>query len=143
MKHPHIRDIVDIALQLTGGNRVAGEAAAIMLLLNNLFLAGFHVLTGSKILNTLSEHSQCTVVFQIITAVICLVFSIPRTLKHVSFMGVISAIAMAIAMLLTLIYSGIQDHPTYGYNGVWPAAGEAIYTTGKPMATQVGDGDVH
>lgn len=135
MKHPHIRDIVDIALQLTGGNRVAGEAAAIMLLLNNLFLSGFHVLTGSKILNTLSDHSQCTVVFQIITAVVCLVFSIPRTLKHVSFMGIISAIAMAIAMLLTLIYSGIQDHPTYGYNGVWPAAGEAIYTTGKPMVT--------
>jgi hypothetical protein len=47
----------------------------------------------------------------------CFFFSIPRTLKHVSFMGVVSAICMAIAMLLTLVYSGIQDHPVYGYNG--------------------------
>ena len=49
MRHPHVRDIVDIALQLTGGNRLAGEATAIMLILNNVFLAGFHVLTGSKV----------------------------------------------------------------------------------------------
>jgi len=136
MRHPHVRDIVDIALQLTGGNKLAGEATAVMLILNNVFLAGFHVLTGSKILNTLSDHSQCTVVFQVITALMCFFFSIPRTLKHVSFMGVVSAICMAIAMLLTLVYSGIQDHPVYGYNGVWPEAGEKVVTTAGSMATK-------
>ncbi|KAH8825816.1 hypothetical protein DL96DRAFT_1609984 [Flagelloscypha sp. PMI_526] len=83
MKHPHIRDVVDIALQLTGGNQIAGEATAIMLLLNNICIMGFHVLTGSKIFNTLSDHSQCTVVFQVLTAIICFIFSIPRTLQHV------------------------------------------------------------
>lgn len=41
---------------------------------------------------------------------------------------------MAIAMLLTLVYSGIQDHPTYGYAGVWPAAGAEIMTTGGAPA---------
>lgn len=133
LRHPHIRDIVDIAYQLTGGSKIAGEATAIMLILNNVFLMGFHVLTGSKILNTLSDHSQCTVVFQVITALMSFVFSIPRTLNHVSLMGIVSAIAMAIAMLLTLIYSGIQDHPVYGYNGVYPAAGATIVTTAGPM----------
>lgn len=137
MRHPHVRDIVDIAYQLTGGSRIASEATAIMLILNNVFLMGFHVLTGSKILNTLSDHSQCTVVFQIITALIAFIFSIPRTLQHVSLMGIISAICMGIAMLLTLIWSGIQDHPVYGYNGTWPAAGAAIYTTaGAPAGTK-------
>lgn len=67
-----------------------------------------------QILNTLSDHSQCTVVFQVITALMSFVFSIPRTLKHVSLMGIVSAICMGIAMLLTLVYSGIQDHPVYG-----------------------------
>lgn len=41
---------------------------------------------------------------------------------------------MAIAMLLTLIYSGIQDHPVYGYGGVWPKAGAAIFTTAGAQA---------
>lgn len=45
-------------------------------------------------------------------------------------MGVISAVSMAIAMLLTLIYSGIQDHPGYGYAGTWPEAGEALIRHG-------------
>ncbi|KAK9899096.1 hypothetical protein P389DRAFT_43887 [Cystobasidium minutum MCA 4210] len=134
MRHPHVRDIVDIALQLTGGNRLAGEATAIMLILNNVFLMGFHVLTGSKILNTLSDHSHCTVVFQIVTAIMSLVFSIPRTLQHVSLMGIGSAICMAIAMLLTLIYSGIQDHPGYGYSGTWPEAGAELVRHGAAPA---------
>lgn len=129
-----VRDIVDIALQLTGGNRIAGEATAIMLILNNVFLMGFHVLTGSKILNTLSDHSHCTVVFQVITAIMSLVFSIPRTLQHVSLMGVGSAICMGIAMLLTLIYSGIQDHPGYGYSGTWPEAGTELIRHGAAPA---------
>jgi len=38
-----------------------------MLLANNIMLIGFHVLTGAKVLNTLSDHSQCTVVFNITT----------------------------------------------------------------------------
>ncbi|KAJ3121057.1 hypothetical protein HK100_012543 [Physocladia obscura] len=135
MKHPHVRDIVDIALQLSGGNKFVGEATAVMLILNNVFLMGFHVLTGSKILNTLTDHSQCTAVFQVITAIVCFIFSLPRTLNQVSLMGVLSSLAMGIAMLLTLIYSGIQDHPGYGYDGNWPTAGATVVTTALPMAT--------
>lgn len=45
-------------------------------------------------------------------------------------MGVGSAICMGIAMLLTLVYSGIQDHPGFGYAGTWPEAGEALVRHG-------------
>jgi hypothetical protein len=58
-----------------------------MLLANNILLIGFHVLTGAKVLNTLSDHSQCTVVFSIIVMLMGIVLSLPRTLKHVSFMS--------------------------------------------------------
>ena len=61
-----------------------------MLLANNILLIGFHVLTGAKILNTLSDHSLCTVVFSIITMLIGIVMSLPRTLNHVSFMSMFS-----------------------------------------------------
>jgi hypothetical protein len=45
------------------------------------------VLTGAKVLNTLSDHSLCTVGFSAIVTVMGIIMSLPRTLKHVSFMS--------------------------------------------------------
>lgn len=49
-----------------------------------------------------------------IASIIC---SIPRTLNHVSYMSIASAIAMFIAILLNLIFAGAEDHPAYGATG--------------------------
>jgi hypothetical protein len=61
-----------------------------MLLANNILLIGFHVLTGAKVLNTLSDHSLCTSVFAVIATIMGIVMSIPRTLNHVSSMSMVS-----------------------------------------------------
>ena len=61
-----------------------------MLLANNILLIGFHVLTGAKVLNTLSGHSLCTAVFSVIATIMGIVMSAPRTLHHVSFMSMFS-----------------------------------------------------
>jgi len=94
-----------------------------MLLANNILLIGFHVLTGAKVLNTLSDHSLCTVVFSVIATLMGIVMSIPRTLNHVSFMSIFSAACMAIAILLFLVFSGIEAAPLVGYNGDYPKDG--------------------
>ncbi|KIW33256.1 uncharacterized protein PV07_00123 [Cladophialophora immunda] len=124
MKHPQIRDICDFGYYAFGRSRIAYEWTGFMLLANNILLIGFHVLTGAKVINTLSNHSQCTVVFSIIVMLMGIVMSIPRTLRHVSFMSMFSAACMAIAILLFLIFSGIEAHPGFGYYGDYPAAGE-------------------
>jgi len=36
---------------------------------------------------------------------------------------------------LCLIFAGIEDHPGYGYNGVWPAAGVKVFTTAAAQPT--------
>lgn len=61
-----------------------------MLLANNILLIGFHVLTGAKVLNTLSDHSLCTAVFSVIITIVGVIMSTPRTLRHVSFMSMFS-----------------------------------------------------
>lgn len=61
-----------------------------MLLANNILLIGFHILTGAKVLDTLSDHSLCTVTFSAIVMVMGIVLSAPRTLRHVSFMSMFS-----------------------------------------------------
>ena len=82
-----------------------------------------HILTGAKVINTLSDHSMCTVVFSVIATIMGVVLSLPRTLNHVSFMSMFSAACMGIAILLFLIFAGTEAHPGYGYNGIYPKAG--------------------
>lgn len=133
MRHPESTDMVDIAASLFPRfPRLAREVTGFFLLVNNIMLIGFHVFTGAKILNTLSEHSMCTVAFQGFSAIMGIVFSLPRTLKDVSKMGVFSAVSMGIAILLALIFSGIEDHPLAGYGGKWPELGPVRTSGGFP-----------
>lgn len=95
MKNPQIRDICDFGYYVFGKSRIAYHFTAFMLLANNILLVGFHILTGAKVLNTLSDHSLCTVAFSVITAVMGIVLSLPRTLKHVSFMSMFSGMYLS------------------------------------------------
>lgn len=47
-------------------------------------------------------------------------------------MSVVSAACMGIAILLFLVFAGIEDHPLKGYGGAWPLAGKTVYTTAFP-----------
>lgn len=93
MQNPQIKDICDFGYYVFGKNRLAYEFSGFMLLANNILLIGFHILTGAKVLNTLSDHSQCTVVFSVIATLMGVVMSIPRTLKNVSFMSIFSCMS--------------------------------------------------
>jgi hypothetical protein len=116
-------NIGDFGYYAFGKSWIAYEFTGFMLLANNILLIGFHILTGAKILNTLSDHSLCTVVFSIIVMIIGIIMSIPRTLKHVSFMSMGSAACMALAILLFLVFAGIEEAPLVGYNGDYPTDG--------------------
>ncbi|CAK4032901.1 amino acid transporter [Lecanosticta acicola] len=135
MKHPQIRDICDFGYHAFGKSRLAYEFTGCMLLANNIMLIGFHVLTGAKILNTLSDHSLCTVVFAVIAALMGIVMSLPRTLKHVSFMSMFSAAAMGIAILLFMVFAGMEEAPYYGYNGNYPELGPVKTYAFPPAGT--------
>lgn len=135
MKHPQIRDICDFGYYAFGQKKIAYHLAAFGLICNNVMLIGFHVLTGAKVLNTLSDHSQCTVVFSIIVMLMGIVLSTPRTLKHVSFMSMFSSACMGLAILLFLVFVGIEAGPGTGYNGTWPAAGPVATYAVTPKGT--------
>ncbi|KAK3215954.1 hypothetical protein GRF29_8g1684285 [Pseudopithomyces chartarum] len=123
MKHPQIMDICDFGYYAFGKQRWAYHFTAFMLLANNIMLIGFHILTGAKVINTLSDHSLCTVTFSVIVTLMGIVMSLPRTLRHISFMSMFSAACMGIAILLFLVFVGIEDAPGFGYLGNYPEAG--------------------
>jgi len=103
-------------------------------------LMGFHVLTGSKILNTLSDHSICTVAFSAIVAVMGMILSIPRTLSHVAYMSVLSAVVMFVAIVLGMAFAGAEDHPIVGYVGKYPTAGPVAISAFAADGTTFVDG---
>ncbi|KAJ5245900.1 hypothetical protein N7468_000883 [Penicillium chermesinum] len=123
MKYPQILDICDFGYHVFGRSKAAYVFSAFMLLANNILLIGFHILTGAKILNTLSDHSLCTAVFSVIATIMGIVMAVPRTLQHVSFMSMFSSAFMGLAILLFLIFAGIENAPLYGYGGNYPSLG--------------------
>ncbi|KAJ4490609.1 transmembrane amino acid transporter protein-domain-containing protein [Lentinula aciculospora] len=114
IKHPEMRDVCDIGQYLFGGSQLAYNLTAMMFILNNVFVQALHVITGAKYLNTVTNSSECSLTFGAITAIICFLVSLPRTLNQMSGLGTFSAITMGIAVLLTIIFSGVESHP-FGY----------------------------
>lgn len=115
-KFPHLRNVCDIGQYLFGGHRWAWYATAFCFLANNTLIQGLHVLVGAKYLNTVTNHSICTVGFSGIVAGISLIFSLPRTFSSMSIVGYFSAITMFIAVILAMVFAGVQEHP-YKYDG--------------------------
>jgi hypothetical protein len=141
LKHPDIRDVCDIGKMLFGGSEIAYNVTAVFFILNNTFIQGtlqtrsflwssvidyrtlpaLHCLVGAKLLNTLTNgHAACTVVWSVVTTVICFFVSLPRPLSQLSILGTISAVTMGIAVLLAIIFAGIQDHPFKYISGQEP-----------------------
>ncbi|KAI0692111.1 transmembrane amino acid transporter protein-domain-containing protein [Cytidiella melzeri] len=115
LKHPEVRDVCDIGRNLFGGSQVAYNVTAVFFILNNTFIQALHCLVGAKLLNTLTNGTAaCTVVWSIVTAVVCFFISLPRPLSQMSQLGTFSAATMFIAVLLAIIFAGIQEHP-FGY----------------------------
>lgn len=130
MLHPHMLHIADFGYQLFGKTWIAYELTALALVLNNTFIQGLHTLTGSEILNVLSDHGTCTIVFTIVIMLICFLMTLPRKLEHVAMMSIASAISMFIAILLVLIFSGIQGREPAGFDPADPVRLTAFAPTG-------------
>lgn len=133
MKYPQIMNICDFGYYVFGNSRIAYAFSAFMLVVNNVILIGFHILTSTQILNTLSDNAVCTAGFAAISTVIGIVFSIPRTLHHVSLISIFSSACMATAILLFMIFVGIEDAPGKGPKGTFPELG-SVTTTAFPRA---------
>ena len=62
-------------------------------------------------LNAVSFHGTCTVVFVVVAAVICIIFSSIRTLDRVSWLGWIGMTSILAAVITLMASVGTQDRP--------------------------------
>lgn len=82
LAYPHVENFAD-ALQIVCGKygnvgRAFGWVFQETLL---LFIIAAHILTFGVELNVLTNHASCTLAFTAIGAIVCFVFTLPRTFK--------------------------------------------------------------
>ncbi|KAI9050732.1 hypothetical protein LZ554_004852 [Drepanopeziza brunnea f. sp. 'monogermtubi'] len=115
LRHPEVRDVCDIGQMLFWNKRWAWWATGVMFLLNNCFIQGLHVLVIAKYLNTMTNHSQCTIVFSVIAVIVSWFVSLPRTFGVLGWLATGSAVFTFISVVMAAAFAGAEDHPA-GYN---------------------------
>ncbi|CAL5868576.1 uncharacterized protein PFLUO_LOCUS2803 [Penicillium psychrofluorescens] len=111
LQYPHVHNMADAGEVLMGrfGRELFGSAQLIVL----IFVMGSHILTFSIMMNTLTNHGTCTIVFNIIGMALMFLGNLPRTLKNVSWLSIGSFIGIFSAVLVTMITIAIE-HPWRG-----------------------------
>ena len=86
------------------GREVFGLAQMLFI----VFVMGSHILTFSIMMNTITGHATCTIVFGIVGLAVSLICTLPRTLHKVSHMAIVSFISIIAAVLITMIGVGVE-----------------------------------
>ncbi|KAF8458818.1 transmembrane amino acid transporter protein-domain-containing protein [Terfezia claveryi] len=109
IKYPYVHTMGDAGQILAGawGREICGIAQTTFL----VFIMGSHVLTFSIMMNVLTNHSLCTIWFMIIGTVISFICTLPRTLKSVSHLSIISFASVVAAIMITMIGVGLRGRP--------------------------------
>lgn len=91
------------------GREIFG-AAQILLLVFNM---GSHILTFTIMMNTVTNHGTCTIVFGIVGLALCFICTLPRKLGEVSYMAIVSFMSITAAVTVTMVGVGIEK-PGHG-----------------------------
>ncbi|KAL6714821.1 hypothetical protein ACLMJK_007081 [Lecanora helva] len=106
LAYPHVHNMADAGEVMLGpvGREVFGIAQMLFL----VFVMGSHILTFSIMMNVVTEHGTCTIVFGLVGFIVCLIFTMPRTLHKVSYMSIASFISILSAVVITMVGVGVE-----------------------------------
>ncbi|KAJ5504979.1 Amino acid transporter transmembrane [Penicillium fimorum] len=106
-RYPHIQNLADAGEILFGA--FGRELFGIGQLLFSIFIMGSHILTFSVMMNTVTDHGTCTMVFTAVGFVICFVCSLPRTMKNMTYISCMSFASIVTAVIITMVAVGVQN----------------------------------
>ncbi|KAJ5713746.1 Amino acid transporter transmembrane [Penicillium malachiteum] len=108
-RYPHIQNLGDAGEILLGpfGRELFGAGQFLFC----IFVMGSHILTFRVMMNTITDHGTCSIVFALVGMLISLVLSIPRTMKGMTWISFASFISIFSAVMITMISVGVEDHP--------------------------------
>ncbi|KAJ5349290.1 hypothetical protein N7541_007017 [Penicillium brevicompactum] len=106
LRHPEIHSMGDAGELLMGpfGRELLGLGQLLLL----IFLMASNILLFSTLMNVLTDHGTCTLVFGVVGLIICFLGALPRTMDKVYVMSVISFLSVFVATVITMIVSGVE-----------------------------------
>ncbi|QKX53845.1 uncharacterized protein TRUGW13939_00925 [Talaromyces rugulosus] len=128
LRYPHVHsmaDAGDVLFAPLGLARFGREFLGTGQLLFLVFIMGSHLLTFTVMMNTVTNHGTCSIVFGIVGLIVSFVCALPRTLRKVSWFSFASFGSILSAVLITIIAISIQR----------PGDGKVDATTKTDVAT--------
>lgn len=116
--HPHVHSMADAGSVLFG--RLGGEILGAGQLLFMVFIMGSHILTFSIMMNAITSHGACTIVFMAAGTAISFLLTIPRTLKNLSWWSITSFISIVAAVTITMVGVSISQPGEVAEVALWP-----------------------
>ncbi|KAJ5125027.1 uncharacterized protein N7515_008852 [Penicillium bovifimosum] len=111
LRYPQVHSMGDageVLFRPLGIPRFGREFLGTAQLLFLIFIMGSHILTFTVMMNTLTDHGTCSIVFGIVGLIVSFVFALPRTLRKVSWFSFASFASIIAALLITMIAISIQ-----------------------------------
>ncbi|KAL2844545.1 transmembrane amino acid transporter protein-domain-containing protein, partial [Aspergillus pseudoustus] len=129
-RYPHVVSMADAGEVLMGrfGREVLFSGQMLFL----IFLMASHILTFTVAMNTMTNHGTCSLVFGVVGLIVSLIFSLPRTMKNMSWLSLASFISIFCAVVIAMIAIGIE-HP----GGPVKATTETNLVTGFTSALNI------
>ncbi|KAF2139877.1 uncharacterized protein K452DRAFT_231369 [Aplosporella prunicola CBS 121167] len=111
LKYPGLHNFGDAGFLFFG--RIGKEFLELCQMIILLFIMAAHILTFSIMMNVLTGHGTCTVVFTVVGAIVSLLATLPRTLKNVALLSIFSCMSILCAITITMVAVGVDhvDHP--------------------------------
>ncbi|KAK5129618.1 hypothetical protein LTR08_003017 [Meristemomyces frigidus] len=120
MAHPEVMSFADaLGVMFGKAGLWFGKVVQTLLL---LFIMGAHIVIFGVMMNTLTEHGLCTVIFMALGALVSFFVSMPRTFKDTSWVSMGSCVSIATATIIAMVAIGIKGPGVGNSFAVTPAA---------------------
>ncbi|KAL6244663.1 hypothetical protein RBB50_008191 [Rhinocladiella similis] len=105
-----------------------------------VFIMGSHILTFSIMMNAVTGHGACTILWMVVGTLLSLLCTLPRTLKNLSYYSVASFLSIVGAVMITMI--GVSITKPGFVNGqmsvrLWPQPGLSFQDGFQAVNTMV------
>ncbi|KAK0552769.1 hypothetical protein OC845_001555 [Tilletia horrida] len=126
VRYPEVASYGDAGRVLAG--RWGYEIFSFMFYCLLILVTGSHVLTGTIAFLNISANAICAVAFGVIAAIVLFILALPPTFHDVAWLGFVDFGSIIVAIITTMIATGIQAHDKPGGFGAvewsaWPAEG--------------------
>jgi amino acid permease len=101
IRYPHVHSMADAGEILFGG--IGRELFGFGQLFFIVFIMAAHILSFSIMMNAITSHGTCTVVFMVVGTIISLIFTLPRTMGNLSYYCIASFASIIAAVLITMV----------------------------------------